>query len=317
MNKPRKRLVAALGECMIELSESPQTGLSSGFAGDTLNTATYLRRLLPEEQFDVSYLTAVGDDRLSARMLAAWDAEGISTDLVQRRPGELPGLYWIRTDEAGEREFSYWRSASAARQMLSNGHAQRIAGALQEDDLLYLSGISLAILSGTDREGLLHLLAELHERGVRIVYDCNFRRALWPIVDDARRAQRRVLDIADTFISSFADESAVFGDRDISVTAERIAATGISEWVVRGEPGETIASDAGRNLEPCLDPMQVVDTTGAGDSFDAAFLAARLCGHDMTAAIRAGHSLARVVVGHRGAIIDRDTTPELSRLVAA
>jgi 2-dehydro-3-deoxygluconokinase len=54
----------------------------------------------------------------------------------------------------------------------------------------------------------------------------------------------------------------------------------------------------------------VVDTTAAGDSFAAAYLAARLAGVDSTAAARAGHQLARTVVQHPGAIIPRAAMPD-------
>jgi 2-dehydro-3-deoxygluconokinase len=301
---------------MIELREDSHGGLASDFAGDTLNTATYLRRLLPAPKFDVGYVTAVGDDYLSARMVAAWEAEGLDTGLVQRRAGELPGLYWIRTDAGGEREFFYWRGASAARAVLADGHARRISETLQAADVFYFSGISLAILPATDREGLMELVSELHERGIHIAYDCNFRARLWPVVDEIRRLQRRLLPLADTFITSFADESAVFGDKDIAVTAERLAASGVREWVVRGEPGETITSGSGRQVAVFAAPEKVVDTTGAGDAFDAAYLASRLSGHDVPAAVRAGHALAGIVVTQRGAIIPREATPALGTLVA-
>jgi 2-dehydro-3-deoxygluconokinase len=301
---------------MIELREDAQAALAAGFAGDTLNTATYLRRLLPVTAFDVGYVTAIGDDHLSARMLAGWQAEGIDTALVQKRVGQLPGLYWIRTDAGGERAFFYWRSESAARAMLADGHAQRIARSLQQHDLLYLSGISLAILSTTDREGLVQLIEELHGRGIHIAYDCNFRARLWPVVDDIRGLQRRLLPLIDTCITSFADESAVFGDKDIEVTAERLAGAGVREWVVRGEPGETISSGGGHQSAAIAAPDEVIDTTGAGDSFDAAYLAARLSGYDVSDAVRAAHALAGIVVRQRGAIISGPATPPLDALVA-
>jgi 2-dehydro-3-deoxygluconokinase len=305
----RRRRIAALGECMIELRQDPGGNLSCGFAGDTLNTATYLRRLLPVATFDVTYITAVGDDHLSDQMLGAWQNEGIDTTLVRRLPGELPGLYWIRTDDRGEREFFYWRSQSAARRLLSSGYAPNIRNALRADDVLYVSGISFAILEPEDRELLMGLVAELRQRGVRIVYDSNYRPRLWRGSDAARAFQEQLLPVIDIFISSHGDEAAMFGDKDIGVTAERLAVSGVPEWVVRGEPGQTIASGAGRAAERFLEPGQIVDTTGAGDSFDAAYLAARLSGRTVSQAISAGHGLAADVVRHRGAIIPRAAMP--------
>ena len=108
-----KRL-AALGECMIELRHAGANDFVQGFSGDTLNTAIYLSRLLGADDARVDYVTALGDDPYSERMIAAWRAEGLGTNLVARLPGRLPGLYVIRTDSKGERSFHYWRGESAS-----------------------------------------------------------------------------------------------------------------------------------------------------------------------------------------------------------
>lgn len=315
MSKTERRpRIATLGECMIELREAG-AALTSAFAGDTLNVATYLRRLLPAADYDVDYISALGNDHLSARMLDAWKSEGIGTQLVRNHPRALPGLYWIQTDAAGEREFLYWRNASAARNVLAGGHDRKIRESLTAGDVLFLSGISFAILAPAQREKLLALLADFHEHGVRIAYDSNYRRRLWRRIAVARRVQKRLLRYVHTFITSYADEAALFGDHDLTTTAERLAAAGTTEWVIRGDPGETLASNGSHSAVGVVSASCVVDTTGAGDSFDAAYLAARLSGYEVPAAIRAGHKLAALVVRCRGAIIDRAVMPALSELV--
>lgn len=311
----RKHRVAALGECMIELRQGAGQALSFGFAGDTLNTATYLRRLLAGDAFDVEYVSALGDDPLSAQMIAGWQAEGIGTGLVRRIDGELPGIYWIRTDDKGEREFHYWRSASAARQLFTDGYGDCIADALRDARLLYVSGISLAILPPAQREELLVLLSALRRAGTTIACDSNYRARLWRDAAEAGAFYRRVLPEVDILISSHVDEAAMFGDADIGATAERIAAFDVPEWVIRGAPGVTVTRQDGETAVEPLDPQQVIDTTGAGDSFDAAYLAARLSGHGIREAVAAGHALASVVVQHGGAIIAAESTPSLQALL--
>ena len=64
----------------------------------------------------IGYVTILGDDPFSSEMLAMWQAEGVSTELVTRREGTLPRLYAIRAHTAGERSFHYWRSKSPAQQ---------------------------------------------------------------------------------------------------------------------------------------------------------------------------------------------------------
>jgi 2-dehydro-3-deoxygluconokinase len=263
----------------------------------------------------VDYVTAVGDDPLSERMMESWRAEGIGTDLVRQLAGELPGLYWIQNRADGEREFLYWRSASAARQIFRDGGVP-LAGVLQKEDLLYLSGISLAILPGDQRAELLEAVTRLRRDGVRIAYDSNYRPRLWTTPEEARDVYLRVLADVDVFITSFQDESALLGDRGLNETADRLMEYDVQEWVIRGKPGVTVTRHDGAISSRPVDPAAVLDTTGAGDSFDAAYLSARLLGFDCARAVSAGHALAGVVVQHRGAIVPAASTPTLAALLA-
>jgi 2-dehydro-3-deoxygluconokinase len=178
---------------MIELSETAGSATPGGsmhrtFGGDTLNTAVYLARSLGEVPAEVHYVTALGDDPFSAEMLAAWQREGVRTDLVFSLPGKLPGLYIIRTDAGGERTFHYWRSAAAARELLRPEQAENLADGLNGFDLVYLSGITLGILDAASRARLFTLLETLPQTTTRrVTCRCRRRASSWPV---RRRASR-------------------------------------------------------------------------------------------------------------------------------
>ena len=114
------RKLATIGECMVELASDATGGdiRMTGFAGDTCNSAVYLCRLLDPAQFVVSYVTAIGQDRLSTQMLTFWRDEGIDTSLVYRHAHRTVGMYLIENDAQGDRRFIYWRDSSAARTLL-------------------------------------------------------------------------------------------------------------------------------------------------------------------------------------------------------
>ncbi len=296
---PRPR-IACIGECMVELRELPGGLLRRGWGGDTLNTAVYLARLGAA----VDYVTALGDDAWSSEMLAQWRAEGIGTDLVHRVPGSLPGLYVIQTDPGGERRFLYWRASAAARRLFDHLDPQ----ALAVFDVLYLSGITLSIFDDRARAVLLQALADARARGAQVVFDTNFRPRGWPDPAVARRLYGDLFGLAHLVLASSEDLGLLHGDAGEAALLRHAADT---EIVLKLDRPASRVFHAGAVLDVEAPPVQgVVDTTAAGDSFAAAYLAARLRGAAPADAARAGHALAGAVVRHPGAIIPRDAMPQ-------
>ena len=287
--------VACAGECMVELREVADGSLRRGYGGDTLNTAVYLARL----GVSVDYVTALGDDPWSDEMLAGWRAEGVGTGHVHQLHGRLPGLYIIQTDAAGERRFSYWRDSAAARQLFDHVDVEALSGF----DVIYVSGITLSIFAPDARETLFSTLQRVRERGGRVVFDTNFRPRGWPDRDVARTLYRRMFGVAHLLFASTEDLTLLFGPAG---EAELRSFEAGREIVLKAEHPACRVLHDGRDVTVRARPVQqVVDTTAAGDSFAAAYLAARLSGAEPEAAARAGHDLAGLVVGHPGALIPR------------
>jgi 2-dehydro-3-deoxygluconokinase len=302
--------VACVGECMIELSQAGDGLLARSWGGDTLNTAVYLARL----GVAVDYVTALGDDPLSGEMMRAWQAEGVGTGLVVRVPGRLPGLYLISTDAAGQRRFDYWRDTSPARLLLDLPQTGEIVAALAGYDVIYLSGISLSLYGEAGRERLLAALDQARARGGRVAFDTNFRARLWADRGLAQAAYRAALRRADTVLASTEDLDQLFGNGGLAALP---TVDSDAEVVLKlAEPAVRIFHMGAELTVPAAPVAGVVDTTAAGDSFAAAYLAARLAGAGGEAAAQCGHSLAGAVVQHRGAIIPRAAMPETCRVPA-
>ncbi len=294
--------VASIGECMIELSEHPDGRITRAFGGDTLNTAVYLARL----GVAVDYVTALGDDGWSEEMLRAWKQEGVGANRVVRLPGRMPGLYIIQTDAKGERTFSYWRSAAAARDLFSIPQTDSVCAALETYDWVYLSGISLSLYGTNGRQRLFETLDRLKAKGGRVAFDTNFRSRGWPVLAEAHEAYEQAMRRADLVFASTEDLAGLSLDARQAVIEPYSA----SEIVLKLDVPACEIYAGGQMFRVDAAPVsRVVDTTAAGDSFAAAYLAARIAGKEPVEAARLAHLLAGAVVQHRGAIIPRDAMP--------
>ncbi len=289
--------VASIGECMLELSGQAGPSWRMGFAGDTFNTLWALHALSGERP--ATYVSAFGDDPFSQNQISFFAENGIGIGASPVIPGARPGLYAI-TLTGAERAFTYWRSDAAARRLASDPAA--LAKSLENQSLVYFSGITLAILDAAARKTLLAAVAKARAAGSRVAFDPNYRPRLWQSREEAQTAILDALAVTDIALPTFPDEELLFGDTNPQATAERMGKL-VGEVVVKnGEEPALIAS--GGNLQPV--PAQhvatPVDTTGAGDSFNGGYLAARLAGHAPADAVQRAHRVAAAVVQVRGAL---------------
>lgn len=293
---------------MIELSLVPgSSDWRMGFAGDTANVAIYCARAGAQ----VSYLSAVGTDPYSIELRAFLAGEGVGCDLLLAHSDRVPGLYAIRTDARGERSFTYWRDRSAARAFFSVPGAQAALEQAGHARILYLSGITLSLFDHAERARVVELASAVRARGGQVAFDGNYRRHGWADPDEARAAFAEIAPQCTIVLPTFEDEAALFGDTDPEQSASRWHDAGASMVVVKlGEQGALLSvAGAAPQAIACPQVRAARDTTGAGDSFNAAFLAALLVGTDPAAATSAGHRLAGEVVMHPGAIIPKEAMP--------
>lgn len=318
MSHTRPWQVAVIGECMIELHKEGNR-LVQAFGGDTLNTAAYLSRICGKD-VHVEYVSAVGaSDTFSNEMLEFWHSCGVHSSLTQRIAGKLPGLYAIDVDSSGERHFQYWRSEAAVRGCFETAGSDEVLARLEAFDAIHLSGISLAVLYPESREKLLSAMERLAGRGVKISFDFNFRPHLWgqdPEKNSAPHFRRLAKVCRWIFLSPEELRAAGYSATEYDDPAFRaaIAELGAEEVIIKngGKPclvvnnrtGSTSLVELGQMLEPR-------DTTAAGDSFTAGYLAATRYGLSADEAIHRAHKLASSVIMYPGAIIPAEATPHI------
>lgn len=293
--------ILSIGEAMVELSGAGHPDLwRLGIAGDTLNTAWYLRRLLPAT-WQVGYFSRVGTGEFSRRMIGFVEAEGIETTHISQDPDREIALYMISLDD-GERSFSYWRDTSAAKRLADDRDA--LNRALNDAAIVYFSGITLGILPPEGRETLMGALRQARAAGTQVVFDPNLRPRLWVDSSTMCRAIEAAAGEADLVLPSFDDEQVFFGDADPAATVARYLGCGAGQVIVKAGGGPVhFGGREGAGVVGELLREVPVDTTSAGDSFNAGFLAARLQHHDIPTAIRHAHDLSRKVIRYPGALV--------------
>ncbi len=305
--------IAIIGECMIELNGEPFGNMWQTYGGDTLNTATYLARVSNPQDIDVHYITAMGADKLSQQMIQHWQQDHINTDNVLIDPHRQAGLYLIQLDKFGERTFLYWRSESAARYLLQHPDYSQVQQQLSEMGMIYLSGISLAILPDADRYALIAQLKQLASQGVRIAFDSNYRPKLWESVEKTQEIYTALLPFIDLALVTFDDEQALWGDSETAQSVQRLKDFGVKNIVLKqGKDGALFCDAQGNEQHIATTPIaNVVDTTSAGDAFNAGFLNGYLRDKLPQQCCQQGNQVAGIVIQHKGAIIDKNATAHL------
>ena len=292
----------AIGEGMVEFHAEGQ-GLASdmfrrGFAGDVVNTLIHASRL----GLNVALISRIGDDAFAPLLRKAWADEGIDLSHAPLVPGDN-GIYFILTDARGEREFIYRRAGSAA---CGLGPDDLDNGFLTDAGVVLLSGITQAI--SETAEALIRAASRLP---VVTVYDPNYRPKLWVRRGGVVAAQAAFADVAPFvrwIMPSYPADLVLIGADDGLPAPEallRFAALGPDVALKWGDQG-VLLSVCGKVSHVSAAPVaKVVDSTGAGDAWNGAFLAGLVKGQTPDAAAALANAHAALTLGFRGAIPPR------------
>lgn len=317
VDSAKQMKIACIGEVMVELVAKPDGAAQIGVAGDTYNTAVYLKKLSTQQAssqpaLDISYVTALGTDLFSQRITAEIERHGLGSTHIDYRDAEMPGLYAIDTDDKGERSFSYWRSQAAARSLFQEPCNVSLSS-LMSFDVIYLSGITMAILWPETRDRLMAFLSDFRAAGGKVAFDSNYRPRLWEDAETARKITMAMWALADIALPSLDDEMALFDDKSEADVLARLHKAGVRYGALkRGAEGPLALNGESLNDEANGEAGEAVyaavtnitDTTAAGDSFNAGFLYGYATTGAIEDALQIGHALAAEVIQSSGAIVD-------------
>ena len=293
-----------IGECMVELRAMSAATLHQSFAGDVYNSAVYLKRCFP--QVTTSVVTALGQDNLSKKMLERFESEQINTQLVFAHDSKVPGVYYIETDEHGERSFIYWRNDSAAKKVVDFLDADALEQ-LCQGDMFFFSGISLAIIEESAREHFWKVVTQLKGTGVKIVFDPNYRARLWNSIEETKEQYHLAFTLAYITLPGVEDLTTLYGVHSVEAVVEYLEPYKIEEIIVKNGPESVVTKQADTLQSHTIIPVtNVVDTTSAGDAFNGVYLGARLSDKSISSAVQLAAKAAGAVIQQPGAIAPKD-----------
>lgn len=293
--------IVLFGEGMVE----ERADAAFAWGGDVVNTAVYLARQSTAQGMRPELMSAMGTDAGSEAIVAAWAAQGVGVAHVLRDPARAAGRYRISTGVGGERTFSYDRDRSAARSFFEHADAAAALEWAAQADILYLTGITLSIFGEANRARISDLARQVRARGGAVAFDPNYRRLGWPSPAAAWAAIEALAPELTLAMPSAEDHAALRGEAAPAAIAEAWLALRIPEVVVKlGADGAYLANAGDEPVAiPAAAPERILDTTAAGDSFNAAYIAARMVeGATMATAARRGAALAAEVIAWPGAI---------------
>ena len=292
--------ILSIGECMAEFSPDEQLGkFNLGFAGDTFNTAWYIAN--NHADVNSAYFSKVGDDELSDQMLKFMSDNQVDTTYIKTVAGSKIGLYLISLVD-GERTFSYWRNKSAATFLGQN--VDDVGNAMKKQDMIYFSGITLAILDQNSRKNLFSCLKSARRAGKKIAFDPNLRPKLWNDKKEMCDVIMAGANLSDIILPSFEDEATWFSDADPLSTLARYQNVG-AETVVVKNAGDPVSfwSQHGTGTYLVESVEKIIDSTAAGDSFNAEILVGLLREIPLADAINNAANLAKKVLMGQGALV--------------
>lgn len=292
--------ICAIGECMMELTNAKKKLYSQSIAGDTLNFTSYLDKNI----FDTSYFTAVGRSEISKRVINFLHKQKIKTNLVSRISSYEIGLYLIENSKSGEKIFYYWRDNSAAKFFFNNQNIIKYKNQLLKNQYVYFSGITLSLFENNNLHNFLSLLELLKKKQVKIIFDFNIRIKRWS-KKKLTFYFSQTLPFANILFASGEDLNFLKGSASKKTFIKLIQKYNIKHAIYRKNArlNYSFYEDESYFVKNKVKD-KVIDTSGAGDGYNAAYISNFIKFNNSQKALQAASEIGAKIVMKKGAIVN-------------
>ena len=307
--------LVSMGETMIQLNAVTSGPLryvnnfEKHAAGTESNVAVGMVRM----GYSAGWVSKLGDDELGRYIHGFLRGEGVDVSRVRFDAGAPTGLYFVQRDFPlpGKSVIYYYRKGSAASRLTPEDVDEEY---LASAKIFHTTGVTLA-LSDSCRRTVDKAIEIAHSSGVQVSFDTNIRLKLWT-PDEARRVMLPYLSKADTLFTDIQDSEILVGESDPASAAKKYLKMGVDTAVVKmGDKGAYVETKEGQKSMGTAFKVPVVDVTGAGDAFDAAFLSCRMRGMDLDNSIEFANATGALCITVRGDVEAIPSIADVKRFI--
>ena len=295
----KKIKLCSIGECMVEISNIKNNIYKQSIAGDTLNFCSYLDKSF----FDVYFFTALGNTLLSRETLKFISNRNILNNFIFTEKNKEIGLYLIHNDNSGEKKFFYWRDNSAAKLFFNKVNYIKYIKFFKKFNYIYFSGITLSILNNSSLSKFSLFLMKLKKQNIKVVFDLNIRISRWKI-KNLENSLKLILPHVDMLFASGEDLSFLKKNNNVSIFHDLINQYNISHGIYRKNATINYSFfNKKKYIKKNKVVKKIVDSSGAGDGYNAAYLTNFIKTNNPQLALNQGSKLGSRIVMKKGAII--------------
>lgn len=246
---------------------------------------------------NTAFAGCMGSDPYGKYSLEKMQESGVNTANIEITEDVSTGIILALIDTSGERTFIACAKGSSFAK-LSQNFVKELA--YQNANLVHTSGVCL--VEEPSRSSILLALKLAREAGRKVYYDPNLRLEGNVFPELLRKAQQEAMKLTDVLLVGEEELALMYeNETNLENVVSGLLDMGIETVVVKqGEHGASAFTKFEQYKQPAYE-VEVTDTTGAGDSFDAGFMAAVLRGLSLTEAVKYACAVAAIKVSRYGA----------------
>ena len=278
------------------------------YGGTCGNTCAVLGKLGAHPYF----VTDLCTDPIGQYLKHCMEEEGADLSLSKETPGKSNMICIAVIDEDNERIMFPWLPPGSDYPKFNR---ENLSGIPEEEPMLVFTGGMVMNNDPDSMNAVCEKIEHLHENGSTVVFDLNVRAETYGMNHDRRAAYERMIAASDIVIGSGPEEfNAITGEADMERSVRKLAGQGHKIIARDGRKPVIVASGEDWETVP-TEAVFVLQTIGAGDTFNGAFLHALNEGLTLSASVKFANEVAAYMISTPGHLsVPSDYAERMERL---